>query len=78
MNVMKIKKTYSKPDVMAIDFSLGSSISSGCAYVGNFSDGNNCGYNDNGFIIFINSCQIVSDKEFCYHVPTADNNVFSS
>jgi hypothetical protein len=75
---MKTKKTYTKPDVLAIDFSLGSNASSGCSYVGTFSDSTNCGYHDNGFIIFINSCQIVSNKEFCYHVPTADNNVFSS
>ena len=72
------KKTYTKPDVMAIDFSLGSSVSSTCTYVGNFGSSDSCGYNDNGFIVFINNCQIVSDKDFCYHVPTADNSVFDS
>ena len=72
------KKKYTKPDVMAVNFSLGSSVSAGCAYVGNFSDRFSCGYDDNGFTIFANSCQIVSDKDFCYHVPAADNNVFSS
>jgi hypothetical protein len=78
MKAMKNKKTYTKPDVMAIDFTPGSNTSVSCSYVGNFSDGNNCGYNDNGFIIFVNSCQIVSNKDFCYQVPAADNNVFSS
>ena len=78
MIMNKTKKTYTKPDVMSVDFSLGSSMSSGCTYIGNFDSGDSCGYNDNGFIIFINSCQIVSDKDFCYHVPTADTNVFDS
>jgi hypothetical protein len=78
MKATKNKKTYTKPDVLAIDFTIKSSASSGCAYVGNFADGNNCGYNDNGFIIFIGNCQIIGDKDFCYQVPAADQNVFSS
>ena len=78
MKNTKKTKTYTKPDVMAVNFALGSNSSSGCSYSGNFSDGNNCGYNDNGFIIFSGKCDIVKDNDFCYHVPTADNNVFQS
>jgi hypothetical protein len=71
-------KVYTKPDVMAVEFSLTSSTSSGCHHVGTFTDGQSCGYNDNGFIVFVTNCDITSDSEFCYHVPTADNNVFNS
>ena len=77
-NNSKQKKVYTKPDVMAVEFSLQSNVSSGCHHVGTFADGQSCGYNDNGFIVFVNSCDIVSDSEFCYHVPTADTNVFES
>lgn len=78
MNDKKMTKTYTKPDVTAVNFKLGSSNSSGCSYSGNFADGNNCGYNDNGFMVFGMNCEIVNDGDFCYHVPAADNNVFQS
>lgn len=78
MKNSKKTKVYTKPDVVAVQFSLGSNNSSGCAHVGTFADGNNCGYNDNGFFIFMSNCDIANDSEFCYHVPTADNNVFES
>ena len=77
-NNSKKTKVYTKPDVMSIEFSFGSNASSGCRHVGTFSDGQSCGYDDNGFFIFMSGCDIMSDNEFCYHVPTADNNVFES
>lgn len=77
-NNSKKTKVYTKPDVMAVEFSLRSNASSGCHYTGTFADGRSCGYKDNGFIVSVNSCDIISDNEFCYHVPTADNNVFES
>ena len=77
-NNSKKTKVYTKPDVMAVEFSLSSNASSGCRHVGTFADGQSCGYDDNGFIIFMSGCDIASDSEFCYHGPTADNNVFGS
>lgn len=78
MNTTKKTKTYTKPDVEAVNFVLSSNWSSGCRHIGTFSDSESCGYDDNGFMIFMDKCDIVSDSEFCYHVPTADSNVFQS
>ena len=77
-NNSKKTKVYTKPDVMAVEFSLSSNASSGCRHVGTFSDGQSCGYDDNGFIIFMSGCDIMSDSEFCYHVPTEKTNLFNS
>ena len=75
------KKTYSKPCVEFVDFSLTGSIASTCKFEGTNSDGNSCGYLDNGWIVYAieNVCDtIVNDPYFCIHVPTEDTSVFSS
>ena len=74
------KKTYSKPCVEFVDFSLTGSIASTCVYKGTYSDGNTCGYLDNGYTVFSpnSSCDYPVDKAFCYHVPTDDDSIFSS
>lgn len=44
-----VKRTYSKPDIGLVDFSLSSSIAANCLYKdGNQADGNTCTANDNG------------------------------
>ena len=76
------KKTYTKPDVMMVDFSMASSVAASCAHTGNLSDGNTCSYEDNGWKIFIEGgnggCDFHIGDDFCDHVPTADTNVFNS
>lgn len=75
------RKTYSKPSIEFIDFSLCGSIAATCVYDGNYSDGNTCSYVDNGWTLFSSeneSCTWQKDIEFCYHVPTEDKSVFGS
>ena len=75
------KKTYSKPCVGFVDFSLTGSIAATCVYVGTNTDGNTCGYLDNGWTVYAidGICDfVVTNPNFCYHVPTEDTSVFSS
>ena len=74
------KKAYSKPCVGLVDFSLTGSIAATCVHEGNNTDGNTCGYMDNGYFVFSPGgvCGFPVDKEFCYHAPTADTSIFSS
>lgn len=80
-NLMK-RKSYSKPCVEFVNFSLSGSIAAVCRYVGTNTDGNTCGYfNDNGWTVYAVTgiCDIlVTNPNFCYHVPTEDTSVFSS
>lgn len=79
-NLMK-RKSYSKPCVEFVNFSLSGSIAAVCRYVGTNTDGNTCGYLDNGWIMFAvdGICDVIKkDSIFCYHVPTEDTSVFSS
>ena len=81
-NLVK-RKSYSKPCVEFVNFSLSGSIAAVCRYAGNNTDGNTCGYfNDNGWIVFSTNpgvCEIdFENPDFCYHVPTEDTSVFSS
>ncbi|MGM9658360.1 MAG: hypothetical protein ACI3W9_05170 [Eubacteriales bacterium] len=79
-NLMK-RKSYSKPCVEFVNFSLSGSIAAVCKYVGTNTDGNTCGYRYNGWIMFAvdGICDVIKkDSTFCYHVPTEDTSVFSS
>ena len=79
-NTMQRKK-YAKPCVEFVDFSLTGSIATTCAHEGTNTDGNTCGYKDNGYTVFSTAngvCDFTVDGEFCYQVPTADNSVFGS
>ena len=79
-NIMR-KKAYSKPCVGLVDFSLTGSIAATCVHEGNNTDGNSCGYKENGYFVFSpsnGSCDFPVDKAFCYHAPTADTSIFSS
>ena len=76
-----VKKAYSKPNVEFVDFSLSGSIAATCTYQGTNTDSNSCGYLDNGWILYatVGICDmIVTDPNFCYHVPTEETSVFSS
>lgn len=80
-NLVK-RKSYSKPCVEFVNFSLSGSIAAVCRYAGTNTDGNTCGYLDNGWIMFavegVCTFQLPKDQDFCYHVPTEDTSVFSS
>lgn len=79
-NLVK-RKSYSKPCVEFVNFSLSGSIAAVCRYAGTNTDGNTCGYWDNGWFMFAvgGVCTMtVQDPDFCYHVPTEDTSVFSS
>lgn len=79
------KKPYTKPRIEFVEFSLVSSITATCTYTGTHADGNNCTYDDNGWIRFssansvcVNEGIVDDDLSYCYHVPTADTSIFSS
>lgn len=79
-----MKKAYTKPEIVLVDFSLSSSIATTCRYTGTHADVTSCGYlNENGWITFTSpwtgctSPALPSDV-FCYHAPTADTSVFGS
>lgn len=72
-----MKKTYSKPVIVFESFQLATSIAGGCA------KGTEPPVDVGGFIVFTNdNCNTLpeegKDYNVCYHVPTEDNNVFSS
>ena len=72
-----MKKTYSKPVIVFESFQLATSIASGCA------DGTKIPVDVGGFTVFADKgCDTLPQEEIdensCYHVPTADSNVFSS
>lgn len=78
-----MKKTYARPTIEFVDFTLSSSIASTCKWQANFQE-NVCDprIEDNGWIIYNQSydCdfQVDQDPGVCYHVPTADSSLFSS
>ena len=82
-NTMR-RKTYAKPCVEFVDFSLTGSIAATCARQGTYTDWQTCGYIDaeSGWTVYLNGvCQIAGtdpDGQFCQHVPTADTSVFGS
>lgn len=75
-----VKKVYFKPRVEFVDFSLAGSIAATCVHQGTNTDSNSCGYLENGWIVYAQNsfCDIGTDREFCYHVPTVDNSIFGS
>lgn len=74
------KKAYVKPDIALVDFSLSSSIAASCKFSPTYEDENSCiGYIENEYIVYSDGCEIDPiAPDFCYHVPTADANVFIS
>lgn len=76
-----VKKAYSKPNVEFVDFSLSGSIAAACTHQGTNTDDQTCGYlMSNGWLVYAQNsfCDVGSDEEFCYHVPTADTSIFGS
>ena len=85
-----MKKTYSKPEIYFEDFSLCTSIATGCEIIVPGPSQNQCGYayeGGNGQTMFTaqmgtSVCNIPIDDDetngFCYHVPVQSNNLFNS
>lgn len=79
---MSQKKKYVKPDLEFVNFVMSSSIAGTCKYEAEHADGNSCTFVDNEWIFFSsgnNDCDgQVGEGNFCYHVPTDNQNIFSS
>ena len=77
-----MKKAYTKPEIVLVDFSLSSSIATTCKFDANFAvDVCSPVVEDNGWTYYNVqfSCDVPLDREsVCYHVPTADTSIFSS
>jgi len=77
-----LKRPYSKPAILFDDFSLSSTISSGCAISSNQS-AMSCGVSFGGGTIFVGGvagCGLSVDdgSGACYHVPADPFSVFGS
>ncbi len=84
-----MKKTYSKPAIIFEDFSLTASITVGCDKIAQAAE-YQCAYEITTSlgVVSIFTEQVIGDvckttkpdgyNEICYHVPTAETNVFTS
>ncbi len=85
-----MKKVYSKPEIMFEDFTLSTSIAGGCDVQTNLPSQNQCGMDFSGLTVFMTGMTGCTDiavenvggdgqwNEICYHVPTGDQNLFTS
>lgn len=82
-----MKKTYVKPEVYFESFKLSTSIATGCSASydqnnTNFGDPRNCVLyygTDTVFVAENTACNPIFDlNNFCYHVPSPNDRVFSS
>lgn len=81
-----MRKVYSKPDIIFEDFSLSTSIAAGCETKTNTPSQDKCGFRFGAYMAFVagvEACTMpVADGSindgFCYHVPSAENNLFNS
>ena len=84
---INMKKAYKKPEIVFENFSLSTSIAAGCENPTNLPSKNQCGLDFSGLMVFMNGMtgcediQIAEGDDFdgiCYHVPTEQNNLFTS
>lgn len=80
-----VKRKYIKPDVCFDSFELSSSIAAGCEMIASNQDAYACPVliPSWGIAVFMENsgCDAYPPEgmdSICYHVPTADNNVFNS
>ena len=85
-----MKKAYSKPEIMFEDFTLSTNIAAGCETPTNLPSVNQCGFDFSGLKVFFSGMTGCGDIQvnngggdgdfngICYHVPTGDNNLFTS
>lgn len=82
-----MKKTYEKPQILFESFTLSTSINGGCEKPTNLPSQNQCGLDFSGLMVFMTGmtgCQDIQIGEgdsfdgICYHVPSEDNNLFTS
>jgi hypothetical protein len=83
---MKMKKAYSKPEILFEDFSVSSSIATGCAVISN-NNVYDCKVTmpfgeDVSITLFAKgSCEYGYPGDYdniCYHVPTVSWNIYTS
>ena len=83
-----MKKNYNKPDILFESFALSVDIAGGCERVIDTYLGGECAMElvgfGNVFTDKVGQCSMVIEDGdpiadgLCYHVPTADNNLFNS
>ena len=80
-----VKRNYIKPDICFDSFELSSSMAAGCEMIGSNQDAYACPVliPDWELTVFmeLGICDMHPPEQMdsiCYHVPTADNNVFNS
>jgi len=83
-----LKKNYSKPDILFESFALSVDIAGGCERIIDTHLGGQCAMElvglGNVFTNGVTECEMkIEDGSemvdyLCYHVPTADNNLFNS
>ncbi len=82
-----MKKAYVKPQLYFDSFELNTSIATGCSAGYNhenttFSNANSCVLKFGTDTVFLNVaiCSLTEfdENQFCYHVPTSNDKVFSS
>lgn len=81
-----MRKTYIRPCISFDSFALNSCIASGCEMIGSNQEPHACPVlipSWEGVSIFMEAagCDLYPPEgmdTICYHVPTADNNVFGS
>lgn len=86
-----MKKTYVKPEILFENFSLNTSIASGCEEIIDNQSKGDCGLDFGDIVIFVsqatgcttNKGVVVEGDDgdyngLCYHVPQGTNNLFNS
>lgn len=76
-----MKKKYVTPDIGFECFCLNTDISAGCAWLSNQAPGQctvDMPWGDTLFASADCTMKPGNDSQVCYHVPTADQNVFGS
>lgn len=77
------KKPYSKPDIVFQNFRLSTDLCAACSIAASFAP-NECPVTIPDFpftLIGMENCEMYAPEEsdtLCYHVPFADNSIFSS
>ncbi len=80
-----MKRTYIKPDICFDSFEMSTSMAAGCEMIGSNQDAYACPVLIPAWGISVFMALGICDTHppenmdtICYHVPTADNNVFNS
>jgi hypothetical protein len=83
----KVKRAYSKPDIIFEDFSLSAGIAAGCEKKIDTKYSGQCGLIFGDLMMFVDSVAACADpvvdgapkyNGLCYHIPSDSKNLFNS